>query len=225
MANGKSMTKRLTIRDEGRGGLTAFSTFFFCICLIVTGCHRDVAPVDYVLPDTVRLQSGDLAFREGESRESRAVTTLDRESQYTHVGMIVWHGGRWCVLHAVPSERVTEQEEDSVKLEPIGVFFRSDRAVSGGVYRYPVTPDDTLGLLHRGLGLYYGRHPLFDNLFDAQDTTAFYCTELVCFLYQQVMGIDLSEGRRHNLPLYPNLIFCSGIFKNQRLEEVFTFEK
>ena len=39
------------------------------------------------------------------------------------------------------------------------------------------------------------------------------------------MGIDLSEGRRHNLPLYPNLIFCSGVFKNQRLEEVFTFEK
>lgn len=188
-------------------------------------CRRDVPVEDYVLPDTVRLQSGDLAFREGESRESRAVTTLDRSSLYTHVGMVVWNGDGWYVLHAVPSERATKQEEDSVKLEPIGTFFRSDRAVKGGVYRYPITPADTLALLHRGLALYHDRHPLFDNLFDAEDSTAFYCTELVCFLYQQVTGIDLSEGRRHNLPLYPNLIFCSDVFQNNSLEEVFAFER
>ena len=177
------------------------------------------------MPDTVKLQSGDLVFREGISKESRAVTTLDRSSQYTHVGMVVYNCGRWYVLHAVPNERATKNEEDSVKLEPIGTFFRSDRAVSGGVYRYSVTQDDTLELLHRGLGLYYGRHPLFDNYFDAQDTTAFYCTELVYFLYQQVLGVDLSEGRRHNLPLYPNLIFCSDVFKNPQLEEVYRFER
>lgn len=188
-------------------------------------CRRDVPVEDYVLPDTVRLQSGDLAFRTGISRESRTVSTLDRSSLYTHVGMVVWNGDGWYVLHAVPSERATKQEEDSVKLEPIGTFFRSDRAVKGGVYRYPITPADTLALFHRGLALYHDRHPLFDNLFDAEDSTAFYCTELVCFLYQQVAGIDLSEGRRHNLPLYPNLIFCSDVFQNNSLEEVFAFER
>ena len=188
-------------------------------------CRRDVPVEDYVLPDTVRLQSGDLAFRTGISKESRTVSTLDRSSLYTHVGMVVWNGDGWYVLHAVPSERATKQEEDSVKLEPIGTFFRSDRAVKGGVYRYPITPADTLALFHRGLALYHDRHPLFDNLFDAEDSTAFYCTELVCFLYQQVAGIDLSEGRRHNLPLYPNLIFCSDVFQNNSLEEVFAFER
>ena len=188
-------------------------------------CRRDVPVEDYVLPDTVRLQSGDLAFRTGISKESRTVSTLDRSSLYTHVGMVVWNGDGWYVLHAVPSERATKQEEDSVKLEPIGTFFRSDRAVKGGVYRYPITPADTLALFHRGFALYHDRHPLFDNLFDAEDSTAFYCTELVCFLYQQVAGIDLSEGRRHNLPLYPNLIFCSDVFQNNSLEEVFAFER
>lgn len=215
----------MIVSYKGRDGLRIVSTFLFCICIVFNSCQQKTVVREYNLPDTVQLQSGDLVFREGVSKESRAVTTLDRGSQYTHVGMVVRDRDHWCVLHAVPNERTGKDEEDSVKLEPIGTFFRSDRAVSGGVYRYPITPADTLGLLHRGLGLYYGRHPLFDNLFDAKDTTAFYCTELVNFLYQQVIGVDLSEGRRHNLPLFPNLIFCSDVFKNSRLEEVYSFER
>lgn len=193
------------------------------LCMLVVGCHREGQVVDFVLPDTVQLQTGDLVFRRGESRESRAVTTLDRKGGYTHVGVLLNVDGRWKVLHAVPNERATKQEKDSVKLEPLGLFFRSDRAVKGGVYRYPVTPEDTLLLLQKGLSL-YDRHLLFDSQFDLNDTTAFYCTELVCFLYQQALRADLSEGRRHNLPLFSELIFCSDIFRNSRLEEVFTFD-
>ncbi|MBO6080242.1 MAG: hypothetical protein J6P54_04680 [Bacteroidales bacterium] len=192
------------------------------ISLIFTGCHKKVTPVEYVLPDTVQLQSGDLAFRTGISKESRAVTTLDRNSIYTHVGMVVWTDDGWRVLHAVPNERASKQEEDSVKLEPIGTFFRSDRAEKGGIYRYPLTPKDTQQLREHALAL-YARHPLFDNLFDAQDTIAFYCTELVYFLYLQELQIDLSEGRRHNLPLYPDLIFCTDVSRNSKLQEVWSF--
>lgn len=210
----------------GRDDVHIVSTFLWVFCMLLfTGCHKSVAPVDYVMPDTVKLQSGDLAFRTGISKESRAVTTLDRNSIYTHVGMVVRCDDGWYVLHAVPNERSTKQEEDSVKLEPIGTFFRSDRAIKGGIYRYPITSDDTLRLLQRGLSLYYGRHPLFDNLFDTQDTVAFYCTELVYFLYLQELNVDLSEGRRHNMPLYPDLIFCTDVFQNAMLKEVFRFEK
>jgi hypothetical protein len=198
------------------------STFLLLISLIFTGCHKKVTPVEYVLPDTVQLQSGDLAFRTGISKESRAVTTLDRNSIYTHVGMVVWTDDGWRVLHAVPNERASKQEEDSVKLEPIGTFFRSDRAEKGGIYRYPLTPKDTQQLREHALAL-YARHPLFDNLFDVQDTIAFYCTELVYFLYLQELQIDLSEGRRHNLPLYPDLIFCTDVSRNSKLQEVWSF--
>lgn len=208
---------------KGRNVNFGVSTFLLLLCLVNIGCKSEVSPKELAIPDTLKLHSGDLVFRKGESRESRAVTTIDRTSDYTHLGMVVFHNNEWYVLHAVPSERISEQEEDSVKLEPIGVFFRSDRAIKGGVYRYPLSPNDTLQLLHRGLDLYFNRHPLFDNRFDESDTTAFYCTELVCFLYQQVIGIDISEGRRHNLPLYPNLIFCSDVFNNSKLEELWKF--
>lgn len=201
-----------------------FLPLFFLLLLLTTGCHRGGRVEAFVLPDTVQLQTGDLVFRRGESRESRAVTTIDHRSDYTHVGMVMNVKGRWMVLHAVPNERATKQEKDSVKLEPIGVFFRSDRALMGGIYRYPLTPDDTMRLLHDGQQL-YGRHLLFDGQFDLEDTTAFYCTELVWFLYQQALHIDLSEGRRHQLPLFPELIFCSDIFENKQLTEIFTFKR
>jgi hypothetical protein len=204
--------------------LGLFLPLFFVICLTTTGFHRNNLAVEYVVPDTVHLQTGDLVFRRGESRESRAVTTFDRKSDYTHVGMVMNVGGRWMVLHAVPNERATKQEKDSVKLEPIGVFFRSDRALMGGIYRYPLTPDDTMRLLHDGLQL-YGRHPLFDGQFDLEDTVSLYCTELVWLLYQHTLHVDLSEGRRHHLPLFPELVFCSDILENKQLTEIFAFER
>ena len=201
-----------------------FLPLFFAICLVTTGCHRSDPVVEYIVPDTVHLQTGDLVFRRGESRESRAVTTFDRKSDYTHVGMVMNVGGRWMVLHAVPNERATKQEKDSVKLESIGVFFRSDRALMGGIYRYPLTPADTLRFLHKGLQL-YGRHPLFDGQFDLEDTVSLYCTELVWLLYQHTLHVDLSEGRRHHLPLFPELVFCSDILENKQLTEIFAFER
>lgn len=197
---------------------------FFAICLVTTGCHRSDLVVEYIVPDTVHLQTGDLVFRRGESRESRAVTAFDRKSDYTHVGMVLNVDGCWMVIHAVPNERATKQEKDSVKLEPIGVFFRSDRALMGGIYRYPLTPADTLRLLHKGLQL-YGRHPLFDGQFDLEDTVSLYCTELVWLLYQHTLHVDLSEGRRHHLPLFPELVFCSDILENKQLTEIFAFER
>lgn len=195
---------------------------FFMASLVTIGCHRDSQAVEYVMPDTVHLQTGDIVFRLGESRESRAVTTVDRNGDYSHVGMVINVNGHWMVLHAVPNERATKQEEDSVKLETLGTFFRSDRAVKGGIYRFPITPEDTLRLLQKGLQL-YARHPMFDGQFDCEDTTDFYCSELVYFLYLNTLNMDITEGRRHQLPLFPDLIFCSDIYQNPKLEEIFTF--
>jgi len=201
-----------------------FLPFLFLALTFASGCRRAGQAVEFVLPDTVQLQTGDIIFRLGESRESRAVTTFDKKGDYSHVGMVMNVKGRCMVLHAVPNERVSEQEKDSVKLEPVGVFFRSDRAVKGAVFRYPLSPEDTSLLLQKGLRI-YGRHPLFDGQFDCEDTTDFYCSELVYYLYHDALNIDLTEGKRHRLPLFPDLIFCSDIFQNAKLEEVFAFEK
>lgn len=189
---------------------------------MLVGCRH--AP-DYTLfevPDTLALRTGDIVFRTGESVESRTVITMDTSGTYSHVGIVIWHDNQWCVLHAVPNERVTKNEKDSVKLEPIGIFFRSDRAVEGCVCRMPLAPEDTLKLLLAAENL-YRRHPLFDKAFDDKDSSAFYCSELVWFLYRQALDIDLTQGRRHHIPLFPPLIFCSDIKAYPESREIFKF--
>lgn len=206
---------------KGRSRRALVSTFFVFVWMVLFVCCRQKDDYQlFVIPDTLELHTGDIAFRTGESMVSRSVTSVDTSGIYSHVGMVIWYDNQWCVLHAVPNERATKTEKDSVKMEPIEVFFRSDRAVQGCICRMPLAPEDTQKLLKKGAEI-YGRHLLFDKSFDAQDTTAFYCSELVWFLYYQSLGIDLTQGRRHSLPLFPPLIFCSDIKSYPELHEIF----
>lgn len=210
------------LHKKGRNRITFISTFLCFSIAVFCSCHHPRETTLFQLPDGITLKSGDLVFREGRSLESHTVIFADSGSVYSHVGMILWTIDGWQVLHAVPNERNSENEKDSVKLEPISVFFRSDRASHGAVYRMPIETEDTMKLLRKGLMLYQ-RHPLFDGNFDDCDSNAFYCTELVWFIYRSETGIDLSQGRRHKVPLFPPLIFCSDLLSYPELEKIYEF--
>lgn len=223
MENGKLRVDQFQPVSKGRGRNILVSTFFVFVLIFLFACCRQKDDYQlFVIPDTLELHTGDIAFRTGESMVSRSVTSVDTAGVYSHVGMVIWHDHQWCVLHAVPNERATKTEKDSVKMEPIGVFFRSDRAVQGCICRLPLAPEDTLKLFNKGEEI-YSRKLLFDKNFDDQDTTAFYCSELVWFLYQRALDIDLTRGRRHQLPLFPPLIFCSDIKSYPELYEIDKF--
>lgn len=222
MENGKLKADFFPLFRKGRGRSVLVSTFFICTLWLLAGCRHTPDYTLFEVPDTLVLQTGDIVFRTGESIESKTVTSFDKESTYSHIGMVLWHNNQWCVLHAVPNERATKNEKDSVKIEPIGVFFRSDRALEGCVCRMPLSPEDTLKLWLKAENL-YSRHPLFDKAFDDKDSSTFYCSELVWFLYRQSLDVDLTQGRRHKLPLFPPLIFCSDIKAYPELKEVYKF--
>jgi len=207
---------------KGRNRILSISTFFFFSTAIFCACRQQTAPVFFQLPEEQTLHSGDLAFRKGRSMESHTVTFADSGSVYSHVGMVLWTANGWQVLHAVPNERSSKHEKDSVKLDPIEIFFCSDRASNGAIYRLPITNEDTLQLLNKGLNLYQ-RHLLFDVDFDDQDSTAFYCTELVWFIYKSELGLDLSQGKRHRVPVFPDLIFCSDLLSYPGVEKIYEF--
>ena len=220
MGSGKLRVDRCQPCVKGRSRWTLVSTFFVFVLIFLFACCRQKDDYQlFVIPDTLEVHTGDIAFRTGESMVSRSVTSVDTAGVYSHVGMVIWHDHQWCVLHAVPNERATKTEKDSVKMEPIGVFFRSDRAVQGCICRLPLAPEDTLKLLKKGEAI-YSRKLLFDKSFDDQDTAAFYCSELVWFLYQQI-GLDLTQGRRHRLPFFPPLIFCSDLHSYPGLHEIY----
>ncbi len=196
----------------------------FCLLCFVSILFSSCEKRDYnwQIPSELILQTGDLVFREGESIESNVVKGVDRNSSYSHIGLVIWLDSSWQVVHAVPNES-KKNEKDKVKIEPLGVFFATDKALSGGVYRLDLNAKDTI-IIYNKVKEIMERSPLFDASMDLQDTNSFYCTELVWHIFRTALNVDLSQGRRHNLPLFPDLIFCSDIISNPDLKEVYQFD-
>ncbi|MBR4842172.1 MAG: hypothetical protein IK006_03640 [Bacteroidaceae bacterium] len=148
-----------------------------------------------------QLVEGDLAFRCGRGFFSRAVTATEDEGLFSHVGIVVRENDRWMIVHAVPAEPDFKGDFDRVKKDDPDVFFGHDRACRGCLVHTGVT--DTL-LVHaicmEAIG--YARDSvLFDNDYDLEDASMFYCSEMVWHLYNQI-GIDLTEGRRRYINLF-----------------------
>lgn len=170
-----------------------------------------------------KLRDGDLLFRCGTSTQSHMVMNLDSaSSNYSHVGIAIKHGGKWCVVHAVPGE--SSDGVDRVKVDAVDTFFMTSRAEHGAAMRMGCNATSAhqaalsaLQLAQRGVK--------FDNNYNWSDSTSLYCTEMVQVAYQSA-GIDLAQGRKTHiaLPFYQgDIVFPSDLLRNQSLHAVFSF--
>ena len=195
--------------------------FSLLISVSLVGC-KDIPTTPYVLPEEIDLREGDLIFRLGRSMESRAVTSLDDQKVFSHVGILVKLDDKWVVIHAVPGES-PEGAKDTIKMDPISQFFRFDRAKSGAIMRLDIS--DSAAKIVSGVALrYYDKKPLFDSYYDLEDTTAVYCTELIYLSYYGA-GIDITEDRRHKVIGFPiPQVWPSDILNNKNLKIVYEFK-
>lgn len=145
--------------------------------------------------DTTLWRDGDLLFRMGLEGASRVVTTVGG-GDFSHVGMTLKKNGRWMVVHAVPNEALPG-ETDRIKCEPLDSFFAPQRACRGAWRRVDCSDSVAAQVALAAYGK-YEKGVSFDHDYDLWDTTSFYCTELVWYLYRK-HGIDLAEERRHQL--------------------------
>jgi hypothetical protein len=108
----------------------------------------------------------------------------------------VVHGEVW-VIHAVPAESKTEP--GGVKLEPLSLFGRSDRAARLAVVQ-PFSSLDQGERAALNARRYMGRP--FDADFDLKDDRTLYCTELVARAWAP-LGLNLSTRLEPvHLPFY-----------------------
>lgn len=163
--------------------------------LLVVGCssdnhHRriDVAALEQ------RLEPGDLVFRRGTGVVGHIVTSVDSRGEYSHVGIAICKNGKWHVVHAVPYEPEFEGDYDRVKCESLEAFVAHYPKAAIGHYRVAAerairtkAADNALRISNEGRR--------FDHAYNLEDSTEFYCTELVEYLYS-LSGLRLSEGRR-----------------------------
>ena len=80
--------------------------------------------------DTGLLKTGDLIFRRGKSIASRLVLLADKESSYSHVGLLFMDGSEGLVIHVVPAE--TDGDLAQVQVDRLASFIdaRHNSAVS-----------------------------------------------------------------------------------------------
>ncbi|MDE7103507.1 MAG: hypothetical protein K2O46_04555 [Bacteroidales bacterium] len=175
------------------------------------------------VPDTL-FQCGDLVFRRGRSAASDLVLLCEDEPVYSHVGLLAHTPDGWRVVHAAPDEAEARGRYDRVVAEPPADFWLPQRCRAGGVYRLPLTEAERELLNTEALRLAADGRP-FDHRFDERDTAAFYCTELICFLYTRI-GLDPSQGRRTRdrlIPFTPPLILPGHLLACPDLQTIWRF--
>ena len=186
------------------------------IYLFIPSCtHKN----SQVICDTVGLRNGDLLFRMGMGYESHVVSDVSN-GEYSHIGL-AWHNGKqWCAIHAVPGEN-EKGEPEYLKCEPIGEFFRPDRAQAGARARVNCS-DSIADAAARHAYQLVQRKVLFDNDYNTSDSSRLYCTELVKQVYSP-LNIDLCEDRYHLPPVisdgpvyYPEDIWNSPLLQNKK---------
>lgn len=219
------------MRPRGRAAVLAAVALEIAVCGL-TACRQSafetdmavaVEPTAMAMPDTL-FQSGDLAFRCGRGAASDLVLLCEDEPVYSHVGLLVYTTDGWRIVHAAPGETDTRGRYDRVVAEPPADFWQGQRCRSGGVYRLPLTEFQRETLNTEAIRLSAEGRP-FDHRFDGHDTAAFYCTELICFLYGKI-GIDPSQGRRTRdrlIPFTPPVILPGHLLSHPDLQTIWRF--
>lgn len=191
------------------------------LCNSCSSTHSDRQSPDRnqstILPASIKLMEGDVVFRIGEGIMSAAVLAADPQGKYSHCGMVVKADGKQMVVHAVPGEPDYEGDPARVKKETSEMFFSTDKAIAGAVAR---PKDSSIASKAAQVAVrIYQRNTLFDNLFDSQDPTRMYCTELIVYSFRQ-SGCDIvgSPSHHFNLPTakitcwMPSDVYQSGFF-------------
>lgn len=194
------------------------------ILLTLVACNTSQSEFSEQRNIPVALQNGDIAFRCGMGFASKAILMTNHRSSYSHVGVVVAIDGRWCVIHEVPYEGKT-REDDKIYCEPIGDFFNADKACAGAIRRVKGLDNLSQIAVRKYVMRQNERGVPFDHNYDLSDTTHLYCSELVWRSFQEI-GVDVSNGSRSkiNTPGFRGVhIMPADIELNGDLEEVYAF--
>lgn len=148
-------------------------------------------------PPAETLQSGDLAFRMGRSIESEAIAAASKNSdKYSHIGVVLRVGASAHIVHIEPKR----DDNERIKCEQLADFFAPEQASAGVIVRLNDLTEQQRQIIHAQCIQATQSAICFDHDYMLSDTTAMYCTELTEWIFAKA-DIDLSEGRRHRLPL------------------------
>lgn len=172
----------------------------------------------------ISLHDGDIAFRRGMGAASHAVVSVNRRGSFSHVGVVANLEGQWYVIHEVPYEGKS-RDDDKIYCEPLGEFYNTIKAASGALYRLPGLDSVGRQAIRNYLLQQVAQETPFDHDYDLEDSGRQYCSELVWRSYLEV-GVDISNGSRTRvtMPGFAGIhIMPADIENNSNLELLYSF--
>lgn len=118
------------------------------------------------------LRNGDLILRRGRSVESFAVYALDKNRDYSHIGIVVIENGSPFIIHVVPDK------PDLVRKESPAVFLSDKNASHFKIIRSDFQPERLKAVAETALS-FYKKQLIFDNKYDLSTDDKLYCSELI----------------------------------------------
>lgn len=159
----------------------------FCVGYVIKNIPDQSPSVTYLkVPESTILQAGDLIFIEGSGYLSELFRNCaQRDRSYSHAGVVVCiETDSFVVAHM---EMIKQGDSSDFHLESIQSFISTSR--SWGIYRLPLTVAERQAIAQYALYI-QKRQPSFDMSFNANDTTEFYCTELLLHAINCTLSCD-----------------------------------
>jgi uncharacterized protein YycO len=173
-------------------------------------------------PDNLKLYNGDLIFRRGRSIESQIVLLADRNSIYSHVGMVHIEEVEPFVVHSVPAENGDEKE--FIKMEKVEDFLSKEKAARFAVFRLKEGFGDISQSASEFVYDFFLKNYRFDNQYDLLSDKNLYCTELIWKAYQKA-GVDLVQNRLYSINFIvvnKKMILPSSIIESNHLKLIYS---
>lgn len=124
------------------------------------------------------LRNGDLVLRRGRSVESFAVYALDKNRDYSHIGIVVIENDTPFIIHVVPDK------PDLVRKESPAVFLSNENASHFKIIRSDF-PSDRLKAVAETALSFYKKQLVFDNKYDLSTDDELYCSELIIKAFEK----------------------------------------
>lgn len=145
------------------------------------GGRKITTPHDYSF-----LRNGDLVLRRGRSVESFAVCILDKNRDYSHIGIVCIENKVPYIIHIVPDQ------PDRVRKDLPEIFLSNGNASHFKVLRSDFETEKLKKVSEAASG-FFNRKFTFDNKYDLSTDTVLYCTELIikAFKYNNITFPDI----------------------------------
>ncbi len=148
------------------------------------------------------IVDGDVIFTEGYSFKSSIVRLGQKgDSRISHTGFLHVLNGKVYVTHM-------SIDDDVIMSEPIDAFIQRSSVVSYQIRRWthPINKERFNKIIDSLLTLKIR----FDNEYNMQDDTEYYCTELVCKVLMLSGNKEMDFAESDDGILYPHMLMESG---------------